>query len=177
MNVKSTSKSAAFEGDALHTVLTFRLERQVYAIPIAPIVQLIEMVSIIPLPQMHNGIEGIINVRGMMTPVVSLRHYVGLEKQPWTLHTPIILLRLPGDRMVGLIVDEVLEVIALRDVPAPPSAFLPEGLKVAQMVLGIAYQNGRTILLLDYEALFTTAQAQSLAEATANINLEETATV
>lgn len=164
MNVKSTSESGAFQSDALHTVLTFLLEGQVYAIPIAPIVQLIEMVSIIPLPQMHNGIEGIINVRGMMTPVVSLRHYVGLEKRPWTLHTPIVLMRMSGNRMVGLIVDEVLEVIALRDVPAPPSSFLPTGLKVAQMILGVAYQNGRTILLLDHEALFTTAQTEAFAQ-------------
>jgi purine-binding chemotaxis protein CheW len=165
MNVKPTSESSAFQSDMLHTVLTFLLEGQVYAIPIAPIVQLIEMVSIIPLPQMHNSIEGIINVRGTMTPVVSLRHYVGLKKRPWALHTPIILMRMPGNRMVGLIVDEVLEVITLRDVPAAPSSFLPTGLKVAQMVLGVAYQNGRTILLLDHEALFTTAQAHALAQA------------
>lgn len=176
MNIMPTPKSTVREDDALHTVLTFRLEHQVYAIPIAPIVQLIEMVAIIPLPQMHNGIEGIINVRGAMTPVVSLRYYVGLKKQPWTLHTPIILMRLPGDRMIGLIVDEVLEVIALRDVPAPPSAFLPEGLRVSQMVLGVAYQNGRTILLLDHEALFTTAQAQALAEATEDVDAADVGT-
>lgn len=177
MNVKPTSGSSTFEGDALHTVLTFQLERQVYAIPIAPIMQLIEMVSIIPLPQMHNGIEGLINVRGTMTPVVSLRHYVGLEKRPWSLHTPIILMRMSGNRMVGLIVDEVLEVITLRDVPAPPSSFLPTGLKVAQMVRGVAYQNGRTILLLDHEALFTTAQTQALTQAIedAGVAVEATA--
>lgn len=171
MNVKPTSKSTFLEGDAVQTVLTFRLERQVYAILIKPIAQLIEMVTIIPLPQMNNGIEGVINVRGMITPVVSLRHYVGLEKQPRTLHTPIILMRMSGNRMVGLIVDEVLEVIALSDVPAPPTSFLPDGLKVAQMVLGVAYQNGRTILLLDHEALFTTAQTQALAQATEGLNI------
>lgn len=175
MNVKSTSESTVLEGAVLQTVLTFRLEHQVYAIPIAPIAQLIEMVTIIPLPQMNNGIEGIINVRGTMTPVVNLRYYVGLEKQPRTLHTPIILMRMSRNRMVGLIVDEVLEVIALSDVPAPPSAFLPDGLKVAQMVLGVAYQNGRTILLLDHEALFTTAQTQALAQAAkdAGINMAQ----
>lgn len=172
MNTTSTSRATIIEGDTLHTVLTFRLEHQVYAISIAPIVQLIEMVAIIPLPQTHNGIEGIINVRGTMTPVVSLRHYMGLKKEPWTLHTPIILMRLPGGRMIGLIVDEVQEVVALRDIPAPPSAFLPEGFRVAQMVLGVAYQNGRTILLLDHEALFTTAQTQALAQTTEDVNVE-----
>jgi purine-binding chemotaxis protein CheW len=171
MNLRPTSKSTVLEGHAVQTVLTFRLERQVYAIPITPIAQLIEMVTIIPLPQMNNGIEGIINVRGTMTPVVSLRHYVGLEKQPRTLHTPIILMRMSDNRMVGLIVDEVLEVVALPDVPAPPSDFLPDGLKVAQIVLGVAYQNGRTILLLDHEALFTTAHTHALAQATEGINL------
>ena len=173
MNMKSAAKSTVLEGDVLQTVLTFRLERQAYAIPIAPIAQLIEMVTIIPLPQMHNGIEGIINVRGTMTPVVSLRHYVGLEKQPRTLHTPIILMRMSGNRMIGLIVDEVMEVVALRDVPAPPSAFLPDGLKVAQMVLGVAYQNGRTILLLDHEALFTAAQTQALVQATEDVAVQD----
>ncbi|MEJ5308316.1 MAG: chemotaxis protein CheW [Anaerolineae bacterium] len=171
--MKPISGSSTFEGDTLHTVLTFRLERQVYALPIAPIVQLIEMVSIVPLPQMHNGIEGLINVRGTMTPVVSLRHYVGLRKQPWSLHTPIILMRMAGNRMVGLIVDEVLEVITLRDVPAPPSSFLPTGLQVAQMLLGVAYQNGQTILLLDHEALFTKAQAQALIQASEHTDDED----
>ena len=175
MNVTPTSKSAVLEGDVLQTVLTFRLEHQVYAIPIAPIAQLIKMANIIPLPQMHNGIEGLINIHGTLTPVVSLRHYVGLEEHSRTLNTPIILMHISGNRMVGLIVDEVLEVIALRDVPAPPSAFLPDGLKVAQMLLGVAYRNGRTILLLDHEALFTAAQTQTFARLTEAIGAADCA--
>jgi len=151
--------------DAMRTVLTFRLGRQTYAIPIEPIVQLIEMVSILPLPQMNGGIEGIINVRGTMVPVVSLRYYVGLEKQSWGLHTPIILLRLPGERVVGLIVDEVLEVVTLREPPAPPSAFLPSGLEVARLLQGVAYHDGCMTLLLDHERLFSAAQEQALIQA------------
>ncbi len=168
METIPTSQTTAAET----TVLTFRLDRQVYAIPITPIIQLIEMVTIIPLPQTGNGIEGIINVRGKMAPVVSLRYYVGLEKQPWGLHTPIILIRLPEDRVVGLIVDEVLEVVTLHDAPAPPADFLPPGLKAAQLLRGVAYHNGQVILLLDHEHLFDVAQTQALADATANITAD-----
>ncbi len=168
MNAMSGSKSTPLEGDAANTVLTFRLERQVYAISIAPIMQLIEMVTITPLPEMPIGLEGLINVHGKITPVVSLHPFVGVAKPPRALHTPIILLRLANDFTVGLIVDEILEVIPLPEAPAPPAAFLPPGLQVTSMVRGVVYHNSHMILLLDHEALFTTAQTEALTQATAD---------
>ncbi|HOT93405.1 MAG TPA: chemotaxis protein CheW [Anaerolineae bacterium] len=168
METIPTPKTTASADAAGLTVLTFQLDRQVYAVPITPIIQLIEMVTIIPLPQTSNGIEGIINVRGTMVPVVSLRYYVGLEKRPWALHTPIILIRLPDEHIVGLIVDEVLEVVTLQETPVTPATFLPPGLKATQLLRGVAYHNGQVILLLDHEHLFNVAQTQALAQAAEN---------
>jgi purine-binding chemotaxis protein CheW len=151
----------------IRNLVTFRLDRQTYALPIEPIVQIIEMVTITPIPQVNHSVEGVINVRGASIPVVNLRRHLGLpeaklheSKPPYGLHTPIILVQV-GERTVGLIVDQVAEVL---DVSASqitcPADLLPEGLSDAPLLQGLMQAPGGAVLLLDLAALFGPGQAK-----------------
>ncbi len=151
----------------IRNLVTFRLDRQTYALPIEPIVQIIEMVTITPIPQVNHSVEGVINVRGAPIPVVNLRRHLGLpeaklheSKPPYGLHTPIILVQV-GERTVGLIVDQVAEVL---DVSASqitcPADLLPEGLSDAPLLQGLMQAPGGAVLLLDLAALFGPGQAK-----------------
>jgi len=154
------------ENTLLHLV-TFRLDRQVYALPIEPIQQIIEMVTITPVPQVRSSVEGVINYHGATVPVVNLREHLGIVKTPMRLHTPIMMVYVSG-RLVGLIVDEVLAVL---DVPSNkidrPQDILPEGLGKTSLLGGLFYTGGNSILLLDIEHLFAPQEAIALAEAAA----------
>jgi purine-binding chemotaxis protein CheW len=152
---------------ARRNLVTFRLHEQTYALPIEPIVQIIEMVTTTPIPQVSHSVEGVINVRGATVPIVDLRRHLGLPGSTPQLHTPILLVQ-TDEWAVGLIVDEVTDVL---NVPieqiARPADILPEGLGEAPVLRGLAHTDNGTILLLNLEHLFLPDQAQALAQAAA----------
>ncbi len=146
----------------LHLV-TFRLDRQLYALPIEPIRQIIEMVTITPVPQVRSSVEGVINFRGSAVPVVNLRQHLGMSKAPLKLHTPIILVN-TCNRLVGLIVDEVLDVLdRLSSEIINPRDVLPEELGDTPLLRGLFRSAEKMIMLLDIEHLFSLQQANTLA--------------
>jgi purine-binding chemotaxis protein CheW len=154
-----------------HNLVAFRLGEQTYALPIEPIVQIIEMVTITPIPQVNNAVEGVINMRGTAVPVVSMRRHFGMPEIPLQLRTPIIIVQIDR-QVVGLIVDEVIDVLSL-----PPERIshttdiLPEGLGQASILRGLVHIQNDTVLLLDLEHLLLPYQAQALAQVTANLPL------
>jgi purine-binding chemotaxis protein CheW len=152
------------------SLVAFRLGQQIYALPIEPIAQIIEMITITPIPQVSSAVEGVINVRGVVVPVINLRRHFGLPTVPPGLRTPIILVQV-GERTVGLIVDEVIDVLNLSaDQVARITDVLPEGLGESQVLQGLVHIQSDTVLLLDLEHIFQPHQAQALARAVATLS-------
>ena len=146
------------------TFVTFHLENQTYALPITPVRQIIEMITITPLPQVNHTIVGVINFHGVLVPVVNLRRQLGLAEVPLQLHTPIILVNI-SERLVGLIVDEVLDVI---DRPADqiidPNDILHKEMGETPLLQGLIHAQDSSILLLNPEYLLKSYPAHTLLE-------------
>ena len=143
--------------DVSINLVTFRLGAQFYALPIEPIRQIIEMVTITPVPQVKDTIEGVINFHGAPVPVIDLRKQLALPPIPLQLHTPIILVNLT-DRLVGLIVDEVMDVLSLpANQIVDPKNFLPDGTEEAPVLKGLVQMAGKSILCLDFDQLLNTS--------------------
>jgi purine-binding chemotaxis protein CheW len=160
-------QSAADSGNSpdQRNLVTFRLGRQIYALPLEPVAQIIEMVAITPIPQFNHSVEGVVNVRGAIVPVVNLRRHLGLPEASLQLDTPIILVQ-AGERMVGLIVDAVIDVLNLANGQITRSAdILPPGLGETPLLQGLAHTPTGVVLLLDPECLFLPNQRQALAMA------------
>ena len=175
MDVEQTATSQS-------TLVTFRLDGQTYALPIEPIVQIIEMVTITPIPQVNHAIEGVINVRGQTVPVVNLRFHLGLPKASLQLRTPIILTqrngsleahrREPGSAlMLGLIVDQVMDVLSVptRQITRPTD-ILPDGLGDAPLLHGLVRLPDGMALVLSFEQLFRAHSPRALADALAGLS-------
>ncbi len=139
------------------------------------------MVTIKPIPQIDHVVEGVINVHGAPVPVINLRRYLGLSPTPLQLHTPIILAQIDdptalpnksaGQQIVGLLVDEVLDVLGLpTDEINSVASILPEGLDRAPILLGLAQTQAGIALVLDLGYLFSTDQAKALAQAIAALS-------
>ena len=168
MSVEQTA--TARESPPLHTLVTFQLDRQTFALPLAPIVKIVEMVTITPVPQASPAVEGVIRVHGAVVPVVNLRRHLGLPTLPLQLHTPIILVKF-DQWLVGLIVDNVLDVIQMPvQQIARPAEVLPADLGDAPILQGVAHTPGGTLLLLDPAHLFRPDQAQALAQVIAALS-------
>ncbi|HNT73637.1 MAG TPA: chemotaxis protein CheW [Anaerolineae bacterium] len=158
-------------------LVVFRLEAQGYAIPVEAILQIIEMVAITPIPQINPVVEGLINLRGEVVPVLNLRRYLGMSGAPLQLHTPIILVHHTGAdatgavwQKAGLIVDEVLDVMTVRDeaITSLPG-ILPEGLRQAPMVQGLVHHAHDLVILLDVAQLFASEQLPPLSMKSATL--------
>lgn len=90
-------------------LVVFQLNDQQYALPINETQEIIRMANVTRLPNTAHHIEGIINLRGTILPVISLNRRLGLPETMNTEDTRIIVVENKGSK-VGMIVDSVLEV-------------------------------------------------------------------
>jgi len=95
-------------------LLTFKLDDQVYALNIADVVQVVRMVAVTRALKAPIFVEGMINLRGRVIPVVSLRQRCGLPDRPYDLNTQLLIAR-AGGRLMALMVDVVSEVLMIPD--------------------------------------------------------------
>lgn len=87
----------------------FSLNGQQYALPIMQIQEIIRMVQVTPVPGSEDAVEGIINLRGKILPVLNLSKKMGLPPNQYDANTRIIVVEV-NDKSLGLIVDAVDEV-------------------------------------------------------------------
>jgi purine-binding chemotaxis protein CheW len=136
----------------------FRLDNEDYAIAITKIQEIILMKPITRIPQVPDFIEGLINLRGSVIPIVNLRKRFGLPAREVDDETRTIVVNV-HDKTVGCIVDAVTQVMRInRDQVQPPPLSV---LAVAhQYISGLARLEDRLLIILDIDRLF---DEQSLA--------------
>lgn len=93
--------------------IVIKIGNEQYGINIAYIDNIVRMTHITRVPKAAPYIKGVINLRGIVIPVMSLRIKMGLPQDEYTKATRIIILKLEQHGTVGVVVDEVKEVVAL----------------------------------------------------------------
>jgi len=131
--------------------LTFSLAGEEYGIGILKVKEIIGMMPITTVPRTPGFVKGVINLRGKVIPVVSLRLKFGMEETNYTERTCIIVVETAGQSgpvLIGIVVDVVSEVLNIKaeDLEDPP-AF---GAKMdTDYILGMAKMNRGVKILLD----------------------------
>ena len=130
----------------------FRLDNEDYAIAITKIQEIILMKPITRIPQVPEFIEGLINLRGSVIPIVNLRKRFGLLPREVDDETRTIVVNI-HDKTVGCIVDAVTQVMRInRDQIQPPPLSV---LAVSHhYIAGLARLEDRLLIILDIERLF-----------------------
>lgn len=90
--------------------LIFIIDNQEYAVDIANVTEIINVLPITPVPYVPECIKGVVNLRGNIIPVLDVRMRFGLPVIPYTDTTNIIVMDFNEEKL-GLIVDDVLEVV------------------------------------------------------------------
>ncbi len=131
--------------------ILFKLAGEYYGVDIAAIESIIKMQPITTVPQSPGSVEGVINLRGVVLPVLDLRRRFGLPRQEADKETRIIVVETAG-RAVGLVVDAVSEVLRIppEDIE-PPSVFVTT--VDSAFITGIAKVAERLVTLLDLAQL------------------------
>lgn len=168
MNTAQITRDIEEAEQVLCSLLVFRLAAQAFALTIDKVIQIIPMLRLTPVPQIDHTIEGIANIHGALVPVISVRRHLGLPELKPGLYTPIVLTQ-AGERSVGLIVDEVIDVISVPvNAIIAPNAILPEGMENSRVVSGLVYHQDHSILVLDPRYILRPSQFSKISQAFPN---------
>lgn len=138
--------------------VTFRLNQEHYGINIQNVENIEKVLPITRIPYTLNYIKGVVNLRGIIVPVVDLRARFGLEKRPANDESRIIIVNLE-DNKIGMLVDASSEVlqIAEEDIDASPNVNKEAN---NEFVKNIGKKNGRIIMLIDLHKVLGIERAE-----------------
>ena len=139
-------------------LVVFDLAHEAYGVDIMAVQSIIRMQAITKVPRTMHYVEGVINLRGTVIPVVDLRKRFGLVVTDETKDSRIVVVDINGQE-VGMIVDAVTEVLRVSgDAIEPPSSVIA-GADSAYL-LGIAKLEDKLVILLDLDQVFTQGDEQ-----------------
>jgi purine-binding chemotaxis protein CheW len=148
--------------DVIHEIqmACFRLGEDLYAIDIMRIKEIIRPQKLSNLPKAPIFIDGVINLRGMVIPVIDLRKRFDMPERLPDSSTRLLIVRVAGQAM-GLVVDDVTEVITvpLKDIKPPPA--VAEG-GVYDYLLGVCLAKDAMVMLLNLDTLLTPLEVSAL---------------
>jgi purine-binding chemotaxis protein CheW len=159
---KSENKSGSY--------LSFKLGAEVFAVHVNEVLNILEMTKITSIPRAPIYLKGVINLRGLVLPIVDARIKFNLEVQEVTANTCIIVMDLlnNGDVVhVGFIVDQVLEVLELDAAQIEPAPSLGVSYK-AEFITGMARANDDFVMLLNMSKIFSLDEINMLQEENSN---------
>ena len=127
--------------------VTFRLNQEYYGINIQNVENIEKVLPITRIPYTLNYIKGVVNLRGIIVPVVDLRARFGLEKKNASEESRIIIVNLDENK-IGMLVDSSSEVLQIveDDIDAAPNVKKEAN---NEFVKNIGKKNGRIIMLID----------------------------
>ncbi len=146
-------------------VIVVTLEGRRYGIPAGSVVELHQMVATVPLPGAPPIVEGMINVRGTLVPVLDLRRRLELPGHPAEPGDHLVLVRADG-AVVGLRVDRVEDLIQVPEVDRSFKA-------VAPRVEGMATLDDGLLLIQDMDSLLFADEEAALRETVRSITAKE----
>lgn len=148
--------------DVIMHLVAFRLNNEEFAVPILDVREIIRTEQVTPVPHAPSFVEGVINLRGQIIPVIDLRKRFNLAAKTADEDTRVMVIEL-GTQVVGLIVDSVSEVTRIpSDTVAPPPPLVAGGIG-AEYIKGISHHDKRMTILVDMHKVFKNGEVDSLA--------------
>lgn len=144
--------------------LTFSLRHERFAIAVAQVREILDLVPIIRVPQQPDFLSGVINLRGKVLPVVDLSRKFGLAAAATSRDSCIVVLEFSDDDgrgEVGALVDAVHEVIVLTAEEIEPPPRLGIGLENG-LIAGMGKTAQGLVILLHVDHIFASAESQLL---------------
>ncbi|MCE5324243.1 chemotaxis protein CheW [bacterium] len=148
--------------DQWEQLVVFDLAHEFYGVDIGAVNTIIRMQEITRIPRTPEFVEGVINLRGSIVPVIDLRKRFGLPVGDATKSSRIVVVE-AADQMIGMVVDAVAETLRLSaDMIEPPS---PVVVNVdSAYVRGVGKQENRLVILIDLEKVLTEKDLDTLSK-------------
>ena len=166
----TTMHQAGIDGTQIEESLqlvTFEVAEEEFAVDILAVHEINRMMELTRVPQAPNEIEGVINLRGKIIPVMDLRKRFGLPSRDRDDQTRIIVVEVDG-RVIGFIVDRVRQVLPISRSIVEPAPDMVATID-SQFISGVGKLPDRLLILLDLNQLLTGKLAEAVDQVTENM--------
>lgn len=141
-------------------LVAFQLGEESYGVDIAQVQEIIRMQPVTKVPGAPTFVEGVINLRGRVIPVLDLRKRFNLPARRDTKDTRIVVVEVPP-HTVGMIVDAVDEVLRINEEKVePPSPFIAS--IDTEYLKGVGKLEGKLLILLDLAKVLSKEEKNAL---------------
>ena len=145
----------------LMQLVSFHVGGEEFGLDILRVQEIIRIQQLTRVPNSPDFVDGVINLRGKVIPVIALRKRIGLEDRPHDKQTRIVVVEVNGT-VLGFIVDSVSEVLRVpADTVEPPPRL---GKIEREYVSGVGKLDNRLLILLDVDRLMSDSE-QALMQA------------
>jgi purine-binding chemotaxis protein CheW len=155
----NTMTDLAASGDEQQLVV-FQLGAELYGVEIARVHEIIRLQTVTRVPHAPAFVEGVINLRGKVIPVVDLRRRFGLPLADHTRASRIVVVEI-GDQVVGIVVDGVSEVLRVNKGTIEPPSPVVAGIE-SDYLHGIAKLPERLVILLNLDRVLARDERRAL---------------
>jgi purine-binding chemotaxis protein CheW len=141
-------------------VIVFQLKDEEYGVPVYQVKTIERIGPMTRVPRTHDFVKGVINLRGVVTPIIDLRGRFQMEETEYTDNTRIIVVAVE-DIEVGLVVDSANDVLDIPRNSIEPPPEVIGGIRAAYLN-GIAKLDDRLLVLLNLEKVLNKEEIQQL---------------
>lgn len=143
-------------------LVTFKIDNEEFGIDILSVETIIRMTEITKVPKAPEYVEGVINLRGSIIPIIDFRKRFNLKPREDGKNTRIIVANIDNKQM-GFIVDSVSEVLRLPVSLIEPPPAIVAGIE-AEYIEGVGKLDDRLLILINIEKLFSISEKKELNE-------------
>ena len=162
MDIKGTSHAGA-ASDELLQLVSFKIGDEEFGVDILKVQEINRMLEVTRVPNAPEFVDGVINLRGKVIPIIALRRRFGMARKEHDKNTRIVVVELDG-KIVGFVVDAVNEVLriprSVTELPPPIVAGIE-----AEYITAVGKLEDRLLILLDLEKVLTVAEKGNISAA------------
>ncbi len=158
--MEATSNYHGSYDDNLIQLVTFKIAGEEFGVDILKVQEIIRMLPITKVPNAPPFVEGVINLRGKVIPVIDMRKRFGMKANPHDSQTRIKVMDLQG-QVVGFVVDAVSEVLRIKESTVEPPPPVVAGIG-SDYMRGVGKIGDRLLILLDLDKLLTESELETL---------------
>jgi len=159
----TASENFSNESEKELQLVSFKLAEEEFGVEILRVKEINRMVEVTPVPESPTFVEGVINLRGKVIPIVDLRKRIGLPERAHDKDTRIIVVEL-DDQLVGFVVDSVSEVLRIRTSITEPPPAMVAGID-EEYITAIGKLADRLLILLDLDRVFSEEEQMAIKKA------------
>ena len=160
MSTENTQKNSG-SADSLLQLVSFSIGEEEFGVDILKVQEINRMLDVTRVPNAPEYVDGVINLRGKVIPIINLRRRFGMQRKERDKNTRIVVVELAA-QVVGFEVDAVREVLRISaNVTEPPPSLA--GSEKADFITAVGKLEDRLLILLDLERVLSKTAQEELA--------------